>query len=418
VWIVGCEVSQYFSTDNGFTWTAASIPALDISYGIAAEIPPDEYDIRNYETLVIGGDTSVANVPGASGNIDTPPPSVNQWGWTPPTPIFMSTDGGRTWIAGRNGVSSPNVLFGNSSDGSANDNIPGGSCGIVYGVAWNGQLWVAVGQAGVNVSTSTSMGNSIYSSADGMSWSVVSGTTFSVQGYDVAWGPKGFVAVGNDVFGNPVLWSYGGLTWQSTITSGMFAGGYATSVWSGLFGGEQTYIATGFDPTASNNTMYTSTDGQTWTLVPGVFTQLGVKVLGGFGGTIVAVGDNGAGGTTYTDLWIWGSPTLSWTDIGPTFTTGFNGIATNGETLVGVGLGGLTMFALSSTGVTIPATSFGYAGHSVAWTGSHWIATGTDTKDGLPYTLVSYDTRAIAWVRLVPNTCPILGQAYTLRLRN
>ena len=164
-----------------------------------------------------------------------------------------------------------------------------------YGVAFGGNLWVAVGQEGtltqsrgiryslngVNWSTpSTTAGRGIllgcavayYSSiwvvggstiagtndtlavsANGSNWNYLSNTIFSVGAYGVAWGGSNFVAVGEGT--NTIAYSSNGSNWTGLGTSLFSTRGHSVS-WNGRY-----FVAVG----EGTNTMAYSSNGVNWT---------------------------------------------------------------------------------------------------------------------------------------------------------
>ena len=76
-----------------------------------------------------------------------------------------------------------------------------------YGVAWNGTMWVAVGQGT----------NTIAYSSDGITWTGLGTSAFSSVGHGVAWNGTRWVAVGQGT--NTIAYSSDGITWTGLGTS-------------------------------------------------------------------------------------------------------------------------------------------------------------------------------------------------------
>jgi hypothetical protein len=159
---------------------------------------------------------------------------------------------GNMWVAVGNGA----CQFAYSSDGknwnrSESTNVFTNSG---FGVAWNGQMWVAVGNGS----------NQWAHSYDGMNW-VGNGSPFGSgnSGYGVAWNGKLWVLVGKSDT-NTICYSYDGLNCTSA-NSPMFNGTsyYANSIaWSGSM-----WVAGGYSNTNSN--MAYSIDGINWYSIDG-----------------------------------------------------------------------------------------------------------------------------------------------------
>lgn len=122
------------------------------------------------------------------------------------------------------------------------------------GLAWNGSNWVAVGQ-------NTSGSNTIATSTDGLVWTQVSG--FTTAGNGVAWNGYMWVAVGKGT--NTIVTSLNGTAWTAI-------GNVFTISGNGISWNGDVWVAVGTD--SAGNSIYTSSDGVTWTAVHGYpFTQ-------------------------------------------------------------------------------------------------------------------------------------------------
>jgi hypothetical protein len=137
---------------------------------------------------------------------------------------------------------------------------------ITYAVAWNGNIWVAVGGIG------------IITSPDGVTWTN-RGSIFGTAGFDVLWadGLRLWIAVGTGATGtNAIVTSPDGVNWTSRVTVqtvSFSTGGYRIG-WSGNL-----LVVTG-NGTASSVAI--STNGTTWRF-------LGLPITAsasGFGGVV------------------------------------------------------------------------------------------------------------------------------------
>ena len=285
--------------------------------------------------------------------------------------IFVSQDG-LSW-SNTSIVAQPTFLFGNA-------------------VSWNGQYWLAFGQ-------SSTSGNTIYKSTDGLTWfpvgdntilgSVVDGiwyydavnqfyywivvgdagagtgsvafsfddantwtiiSLFSYLAYGIAWdGASTVVIVGDDINNEG-----GGLSLSYVIGDGSpvqvapIVGGnpYLSFIGYGVAYNGSMWVVVGYDVNVSGNTIFTSTDGQTWT---------NTGVTGQFTGY-----DSGISVAWNGSVWITvGSSTILRSTDGLTWT--------------------------NATINSLYNTQFGVGGFpKILWTGQYWVVAGSPM-------VVSYD---------------------------
>jgi hypothetical protein len=133
----------------------------------------------------------------------------------------------------------------------------------VYGVAWNGILWVAVG-----TSSGAAPGGAIAYSTDGYIWTAVpnSNGLFTSSVNAIGWNGIMWVAAGSS--NNTIAYSYDGINWTAaTSANGLLTTTYPmTVVWNGTL-----WIVTG----ATNSAIY-SRDGITWSISSATaFTSVG-----------------------------------------------------------------------------------------------------------------------------------------------
>jgi hypothetical protein len=162
----------------------------------------------------------------------------------------------------------------------------------INGLAWNGSLWVAVGQTNANTNAG------IAYSSDGINWIRVtsgllpfSNSLAAAAGRTVAWNGRYFVAGGGSSgsYSN-IVYSYDGSNW-SNITSGSFTTAANGVAWNG-----QMWVAVGEDATQNNRIKY-SYNGSNWFNSAGNgFSNVGQNVLWN-GQQWVAVGAEGVGST-------------------------------------------------------------------------------------------------------------------------
>ncbi|NDB85259.1 MAG: hypothetical protein EB127_21540, partial [Alphaproteobacteria bacterium] len=114
------------------------------------------------------------------------------------------------------------------------------------GVAWNGNIAVAVGE-GTNTI--------VYSLNKGINWFPVSFSPFSTRGNDIAWNEIMFVAVGETT---TIAYSYDGISWTSVISSPL------STIGKGICWSIDKWLCFG----ESSNSIGYSYDGISWSSVP------------------------------------------------------------------------------------------------------------------------------------------------------
>jgi hypothetical protein len=200
--------------------------------------------------------------------------------------IAYSYNQGNTWISSYNSAS----VF----------------TSTVYGSAWNGRIWVAVGSGGNTIGTSldgniwTGRGSSVIStqangvdwsdqlgifvavgsgtntiatSYDGVYWNGCGNTVFSM-GNDVKWNGSMWVAVGTPIDANnkSIAYSYDGVHWSVPSQSTLFNTSGIQVSWNG-----QKWTAIGSD--TGGNSIATSVDGILWTMINDASLSYPVKTL-------------------------------------------------------------------------------------------------------------------------------------------
>jgi len=140
-------------------------------------------------------------------------------------------------------------------------------------------MWVAVGFGT----------NTIAYSYNGLNWTGIGSTIFSIAGYGVSWNGTMWVAVGNGT--NTIVYSYNGINWIGNGTTI-----FTTAGWSVAFNNKrpntltfqrQITVATGV---GTNSIAYSYDNGLTWTgLGATIFTSNGYGIAWN-GSMWVAVG--------------------------------------------------------------------------------------------------------------------------------
>jgi len=198
-----------------------------------------------------------------------------------------------------------------------------------FSVAYNGDIWVAVGLSFNN-------NNNITWSPDGINWNDSSGE-FIVNGdpglgLGVAYGNNTWVAVGTDTYGHNIKYSPDGKVW--TDASGSFVGGGGSYLALGYgvgYGndenGQPLWVAVGVDYNG-NNIKY-SPDGQNWSDASSSFPNAFGTDGAGFG---VAYGDNkwvavGIDGTNNGNNILYSSDGRTWNIANGSFGIGTGGVS-------------------------------------------------------------------------------------------
>jgi hypothetical protein len=239
---------------------------------------------------------------------------------------------------------------------------------IGYDLAWNGNMWVVVGEG---------TSNTIAYSTNGTDWTGLENVIFSVSGLGIAWNGNMWVATG--IGTNSLAYSYNGRDWTGLGTS-VFSTGYGIA-WNGNM-----WVATG----NGTNTLAYSYDGINW-------TGFGYSVFS-FGGMNIAWNGNmwiatGIG----TNSLAYSEDGISWTGLGSSIFSLGRDIAWNGNIWVAVGQGGANTITYSEDGldwIGLGVDIFSTAGHSVAWNGNMWVATGAGTNT------IAYSVDGMDWAGL------------------
>jgi hypothetical protein len=244
------------------------------------------------------------------------------------------------------------------------------------GVAYNGSMWVAVGEG---------ITHTIAYSYDGINWIGLGNSIFSVKGNGVAYGGNMWIAVGQGTTGegiNSIAYSYNGINWIGLGVS-------IFNVGNGIAYGGNMWIAVGEGN--NNNNIYSSNDGINWLpTLEQSFSTRGYGIAYN-GNTWVAVGSGGAT-ITYSyngKNWL---PTS-----GQTFSNFGYGIAYNGNMWVAVGQGASSSIAYSYDSVNwieTPTNIFSVYGKGISWNGKIWVAVGSGT------TKIAYSYDGINWLGL------------------
>jgi len=231
--------------------------------------------------------------------------------------------------------------------------------------------WVAVGSGSTNT---------LAYSSDGISWTGLGKTTFSVNAQDVAWNGSIYVAVGQGT--NSIAYSSDGITWTGLGTS-IFSSAGRGVAWSGT-----RWVASG----QGTNTLAYSSDGITWTGIgTSIFSVIGQKIV--WNGSIFCAVGEGTNSIAYS------SDGITWTGLGTSiFTSLGRCIGWNGFMFVAGGDGGNSVaYSYDGIGWTGLGTSIVTSGRGIGWDGRKWIVCGTGTNQ------MHYSSNGIQWTSIANN---------------
>jgi hypothetical protein len=379
-----------YSSSNGITWTATSSTS-SLSWSALAwsnNLPSVKI---NQPLIALGsGVNSIAysldgiNWRGLGSTIFNPGSISN-------TVLSSSCWNGKIWLAG--GTNSTTGVTAYSYDGInwTSQNNPILTLAI-NGIAWNGILFVAVGQGA---------GNSVAYSYDGIKWSGISGTQpFSTSGINVAWGQKYFVAVGQGATNNVAI-STDGITWAGIG----FVGGTGSSIAGIICGGNRwvlcgtttgnaSFVSYADNPTVLGNWLsatgspaFPSSVSTMYTITYGFYPKAVVGLNTSSLANVFVLGMSGQG-TTFRSYYSINNG-VSWT-----LSTGVNG---NADTIFTSSLLGITWSGNRFVGVGASSVSTGVTGYS--YDGATWY------QSVSPFTTYA---RAVD-----TNSWPTLGSVYT-----
>jgi hypothetical protein len=258
---------------NGSMWVAVGYGTNTIAYSINGILwYPSNYSTNIFSlggrAVAWNGSMWVAVGEGISNTVAYSYDGLNWTGCGMVTGIGNSVAwNGLKWIlVGQNGN-----RIAESSDGKSwFIRAPDQILSIGYSVAWNGSIWVVVG-------SSTYNNTSIIWSSDGINWTGGnnasggnSGTIFSTSGRAVAWNGAMWVAVGEGA-NNTIAYSFDGKNWTG-IGNSIFTSYGISVTWHGAL---SMWVATGVNINLAgvNNIVY-SNDGINWYPVNNASTVL------------------------------------------------------------------------------------------------------------------------------------------------
>lgn len=240
-------------------------------------------------------------------------------------------------------------------------------------VRWNGTMWI-VG-AGINTSSTY-----IAYSYDGINWTAVTNSKTLINHENgligVAWNGTLWVGTcGGSGCTNSLIYSYDGIIWNGLGTS-IFTNYPYSITWNG-----QMFMACGNAFNGTNSMAY-SYDGVHWIgLGTSLFSAICYAAVNNvaYENQITIQKRLTVAGGRGTNTLAYSYDGIQWTGLGNTLFTDCYGIATNGNIWIAMGAG-TTKIAYSMNGIQWTANTgynslFGARIH-VAWNGSMWIACG------------------------------------------
>jgi hypothetical protein len=258
-------------------------------------------------------------------------------------------------------------------------------------VAWNGDIWVAGGE-GVNT---------LAYSYDGKKWTGLGQNVFAVGCYKVVSNGTVWVAMGEGI--NTIAVSTDGMVWTGLGTS-IFDGRGIGIDWNGT-----RWLAVG---SGSLNTLAVSSDAMamTWTgLGKSVFSALySVKwALGNW-----YLGADASGGSTIATS----SDIITWTYVTTELTTTCRGISWNGREVVAVGNGSKSVVTSVDGQTWNSVNTSGISGNDVEWNSKEWIIA---TSGSSPLS-VAFDSSGAGIINLfgLSSVSSLLTNAYCAGANN
>jgi hypothetical protein len=275
-----------------------------------------------------------------------------------------------------------------------------------YAAAWNGTMWVAVGEGG---------NNTIIYSYDGIEWIPIKNSEIYITpGYAVVWTGINWVVTGTTGSGGItyVYYSPDGINWlpSTTPSSTGTCYGLATDVKTIVGGTLATTVAVGDFGTPG--IIYSVDDGINWTQIGFPLPSLNLYCVAWNGTTWLAGGDQ------IPNQLYWSFDGINWNGAIQVTTTNIRSIAWNGIVWVAVGnydpstlsyqvyytpvLDGQSGWTQANVIVSLsPIIDF----FSVIWNGKRWIAGGFNKPTATSYIITSHD--GINWYESPPLTSPL-----------
>jgi hypothetical protein len=243
------------------------------------------------------------------------------------------------------------------------------SVGTAYCGCWNGKLWVA---GGANGSGAAVM---VYS-YDGINWTTITQSVITTIVYNIAWNGTLFVAVGSGT--NSIAYSYNGINWFAAATPAATLG--FTTAYCVAWGQNYFVVGSGGSGSATTNNMAWSLDGINWTAYT-LVSATGTTARGIVcGGSLWVVSGQAGGGSSPASASYWATnPTAgaNWT-LGtgiPTNTSATAlclsfGVYPVSSTAAGTTYGTIFCIGGGWPPATIPGSILVYSTDGKAWTSS------------------------------------------------
>ena len=293
-------------------------------------------------------------------------------------------DGSNNWTGGVTHLGNPtNTLFSQAN-----------------AAAWNGSLWIAMGNTVASAATGNTIavssiynGNVFFNAQTGITtgyncignagnvWTGLGNYIFSTSGNGIGWNGNVWVACGQG--GNTLAYSPDGYLWTG-LGNRIFPSICNSVNWNGTY-----WLATGLGPGTNGNTLAYSVDGIVWSGIGNIIFTSQVMAATWNGTLWVAVGKG-------TNTMAFSYDGIVWNGLGTTtFSTSGNCVAANTTRTMWVagGQGGNTL-VYSTDGIswTASAGTWPTTVNSVVWNGKVWVASGQGSNtlaysfDGINWT--------------------------------
>ena len=384
MWIAGGDSGILLYSYDGFNWFQVVLPAPMTNIYTAA---------WNGSMWLVGGDQNTYIYYSYNGqlwdniNITTPPANI----------IYGITWDGNKWIAVGN---STDIYY--SYDTFTWLTTPSNSNSPIYGVGWNANIGSIYIQQPTICLGYSDINNTISYSIDGIKYVGLGHerNTLFQTGYASAWNGNMWVAVGQDT--TTIAYSYDGIKWKLVIGSDSYISiGYAV-VWTGL------NWVVGGRPNINN--LYYSPDGINW--LPsspslsfqwrGLATDV-KTILGGRQSTTVAVGVSGIIYYSQDDgiNWIQANNSLPF-DLSCVHWNGTTWLAGGSSSDLYFSFEGINWNGPINTGATTNEI------HSIFWNGVVWVFVGDYNLSSSSYQIY-YTTALDGQTGWTPATINVLG---------
>ena len=260
------DIGRVLTSTDGESWAVRSL----------GDVPAQMYYLAPQAiTWGVNGWVVVGGYREGSAIILTSPDAIE---WTSRTSGVVGGSSGVVWTGDRFLAAAETKVVTGSADGSTWTGYDVGVGTGIYKLAWNGKLFVGVGNG------------EIATSPDGLNWTLREGPEWNEVLWDVIWANGRFVAVGSQHSGEYglILTSPDGVNWSRHIA-------YGISMISGVTSNGWRFVAVGWNWQRSTGMVLVSDGGDYWYSPAQVPESAALEAVAWGGGRFVAVG----GGTAH-----------------------------------------------------------------------------------------------------------------------